>query len=74
MWAFAADRREEGSQTSKGELRSAITALLDAGTPLSTPLRTILDELSSSLGSDVRPQKSIVKELLLSVLRERATA
>ena len=48
--------------------------MLDAGTPLSTPLRTILDELSSSLGSDVRPQKSIVKELLLSVLRERATA
>ena len=67
-------REEEVSPPSKGELRSAITALLDAGAAGSTTLRAVLDELTSTLGVDVRPQKQLVKDLLLSALQERAAA
>ena len=52
--------------------RGAGKLMLDEGEQGSTTLGAMLSKLSSTLGTDVRPQKRLVKELLLAALRERA--
>ncbi|KAL1499546.1 hypothetical protein AB1Y20_011748 [Prymnesium parvum] len=65
--------REESAAPSKRELKQAISSLLKEAAG-SKPIGEVLDELSATLGCDVRPQKPLVKELILSTLRKRAIA